>query len=127
VWGVAFIIPLCILAVQTFLGTVYHGKEAEAWNWFTPNIVPTIGLIVATFAAPSPPAGSKQSVSMPFFLITLILSLLYAGALILIIALAPLADSPPLETYKRSSLTLGVLQGLVTGALGYFFIKNTKS
>lgn len=127
VWGVGFVVPLAILAAQTFLGTVYHGKESEAWNWFTPNIVPTIGLIVATYASTSSSAKSeKKSVSMPLFVIALVLSVLYVSALILIFAMTPLTNSPPLETYKRSSLFLGVIQGVVTGALGAFFIKNTK-
>jgi hypothetical protein len=126
VWGIGFVIPVSILAVQTFLGTVYHGKESEAWNWFTPNVVPTIGLIIATFASPTG-KSEKQAVSIPLFVITLALSVLYVIGLIAILALAPLANSPPLETYRRSSLFLAVVQGLVTGGLGWFFIKNTKS
>lgn len=126
VWGIGFLIPVAILGAQTFLGTVYHGKESEAWSWFTPNIVPTIGLIIATFAAPTPDVTEKQPVSGPLLVITLVLSIFYVVALIAIVGLAPLANSPPLETYKRSSLLLGVIQGVVTGALGGFFIKNAK-
>jgi len=126
VWGIGFIVPVAILGAQTFLGTVYHGQDSEAWNWFTPNIVPTIGLIIATFASSSPGRSEEQPVSAPLFVIALVLSVSYAVALIAIVALAPLADSPPLETYKRSSLLLGVIQGVVTGALGGFFIKNAK-
>jgi|SRR5882724_1092359 len=127
VWVIGFIVPLLILAAQTYFGTVYHGKEAEAWSWFTPNIVPTIGLIVATFAATAfETGGGHKKVSMTFFLVTMILSLLYVGIFTLIFLLEPLTNSPPLETFKRSSLFLGIIQGLVTTALGVFFIKNAK-
>jgi hypothetical protein len=128
IWAFGFIVPLLILATQTYFGTVYHGKEGEAWNWFTPNIVPTIGLIVATFAATAFETGEgDKAVSTPFFLVTLTLSLLYVGVFILIFLLQPLTNSPPLETFKRSSLFLGIIQGLVTTTLGVFFIKNAKT
>jgi hypothetical protein len=41
--------------------------------------------------------------------------------------LEPLTNSPPLETLKRSSLFLGIIQGLVTTTLGVFFMKSPKS
>ena len=127
VWAIGFIIPLLILAAQTIFGTVYHGKEAEAWNWFTPNIVPTIGLIVATLASTAFETGEGQKpVSGAFFIVTMSISVVYVGLFILIFLLAPLVDSPPLETFKRSSLFLGIIQGVVTTCLGVFFIKNAK-
>jgi len=127
VWAIGFIVPLLILAAQTIFGTVYHGREAEAWNWFTPNIVPTIGLIVATLASTAFETGEgEKPVSLVFFVVTLSISVVYVGLFILIFLLAPLVDSPPLETFKRSSLFLGVIQGVVTTCLGVFFIKNAK-
>src|SRR5262245_49132273 len=127
VWAIGFTIPLLILAAQTIFGTVYHGKEAEAWNWFTPNIVPTIGLIVATLASTAFETGEEQKpVSLVFFIVTMSVSLLYVGLFILIFLMAPLVNSPPLETFQRSSLFLGVIQGVVTTCLGVFFIKNAK-
>ena len=128
VWAIGFTIPLLILAAQTIFGTVYHGKEAEAWNWFTPNIVPTIGLIVATLASTAFETGEEQKpVSLVFFIVTMSVSLLYVGLFILIFLMAPLVNSPPLETFQRSSLFLGVIQGVVTTCLGVFFIKNAKT
>jgi hypothetical protein len=128
VWGIGFIIPMLILAIQTYVGTVYHGKESEAWNWFAPNIVPTIGLIVATFTATAfETAKADKAVAMPFFILTLLLSMLYVIAFISIFLLEPLTNSPPLETLKRSSLFLGIIQGLVTTTLGVFFMKSPKS
>jgi hypothetical protein len=117
-----------ILAARTYFGTYYGGRETEAWGWFTPNIVPTIGLILATLAttASGKDAGDKQ-VSIFFFLITLLLSLLYVVVFDLIFFLEPLVDAPPLEIFKRSSLFLGIIQGLVTTTLGVFFIRNAKS
>lgn len=128
VWIIGFIPPLLILAARTYFGTYYGGRETEAWGWFTPNIVPTIGLILATLAAAA--AGKDagdRAVSAFFFFVTLLLSVLYVVIFNLIFLLEPLADSPPLEIFKRSSLFLGIIQGLVTTALGVFFIRNAKS
>src|SRR5687768_14049340 len=119
VWAIGFVIPLLILASQTYFGTVYHGKEAEAWSWFIPNIVPTVGVIIATLASTAfemDPA--EKPVSVAFFGVTVGVSVLYVALFILVFALTPLTDSPPLETLKRSSLFLGVIQGVVTTCLG---------
>jgi len=53
-------------------------------------------------------------------------SVLYVALFILIFLLASLVDSPPLETFKRSSLFQGIIQGVVMTCLGVFFIKNAK-
>lgn len=128
VWGIGFIPPFLVLASRTYVGTYYGGKETEAWGWFTPNIVPTIGLILGTLASSA--FGSDDGdkpVSSLFFALTLILSVSYLVIFTLIFFLEPLTDSAPLEIFKRSSLFLGILQGFVTTTLGVFFFKSAKS
>lgn len=128
VWLIGFIPPFLILAARTFVGTYYAGKETEAWSWFSPNIVPTLGLIISSIAAAgsSKKAGDKQ-VSSGVFALAFGLSLFYLLLFNLIFFLEPLVDSAPLEIFKRSSLFLGIVQGFVTTALGVFFIRTAKN
>ena len=129
VWAVGFVPPFLIMASRTYAGTYYSGKETEAWGWFTPNIVPTMGLILGTLASSA--FGSDDSdkpVSPVFFALTLSLSIIYLVGFSLIFLLEPLIDNPdPLAIFKRSSLFLGILQGFVTTTLGVFFFKSAKS
>lgn len=128
VWFTGFVLPFLILSLRTYFGTYYAGKETEAWSWFSPNIVPTLGVIIATLAPSSTNKRAKDKpVSLSFFLITLFLSLLYVVIFNLIFILEPFSASPPLDTFKRSSLFLGVAQGLVAGTLGGFFLHSAKA
>lgn len=128
IWLFGFIPPFMILAARTYFGTYYDGKETEAWGWFSPNIVPTLGLIVSSLTSSA--AGRRQAdkkVTTGFFTLAMILSLLYLLIFNLIFLLEPLTNSAPLEVFKRSSLFLGIIQGLVTTVLGVFFIRSAKA
>lgn len=127
VWLTGFLLPFLILSLRTYFGTYYAGKETEAWSWFSPNIVPTIGVILATLAVPPTKRAKAKEVSLYFFLVTLVLSTLYVGIFNLIFILEPLSSSPPLDIFKRSSLFLGVAQGFVTVTLAAFFLKNANT
>ena len=128
VWIAGFIPPFLILAARTFFGTYYGGKDAEAWGWFSPNIVPTMGLIISTLAADAfDKEQPNKEVPSGFFSLTLLLSLFYVVIFNLIFLLEPLTNSAPLEIFKRSSLFLGIIQGFVTTVLGVFFIQSAKA
>jgi hypothetical protein len=43
------------------------------------------------------------------------------------ILLQPLASLPPLELLRQYNVFLGVFQGLVSGALGAFFVKAERT
>src|SRR5215213_6299640 len=140
IWLVGFIIPFLILSAQTLLGTFWSGRDSEAWALFTPMILPTIGLIVGVLAADAlnPPVEDKK-VTSTIFWVAVVLSVLYLGLVIAIfIAMPSLAamnadaaaeaqkSSALLDSFKRSGLMLGAIQGLVTATLAVFFVnKNT--
>jgi hypothetical protein len=127
VWGIGFILPFLVLASRTYFGTYYGGKDTEAWGWFTPNIVPTLGLIIGTLASSAFGADDSDKQVIPlFFVLTLILSLTYLVIFNLIFFLEPLTDSAPLDLFRRSSLFLGIVQGFVTTTLGVFFFRSAK-
>lgn len=128
VWMIGFLIPFLLLGYQTLFGSYYQGKEAEAWGWFSPIILPTIGLIVGVLVADAMnPNPEDKFVSRSFFWVTLILSLMYLVLVNSVFFLGARLDTPPLELFKKSNLVLGPLQGLVTATIGVFFInKNAK-
>jgi hypothetical protein len=127
VWGIGFLLPFLVLASRTYFGTYYGGKDTEAWGWFTPNIVPTLGLILGTLASSAFGADDSDKQVIPlFFALTLILSLIYLVIFNLIFFLEPLTDSAPLDVFRRSSLFLGIVQGFVTTTLGVFFFRSAK-
>ena len=127
IWLLGFLPAFLILSAQTYFGTYYGDNDKEAWSWFTPNIVPTLGLIIGTLASGAVGEHEDRAVDPFFFRLTLALSILYLTIFNLIFILEPLSDSPPLETFRRSSLFLGVAQGLVTIALGAFFVRTAKT
>ena len=147
IWLVGFIIPFLILSAQTLQGTFWGGKESEAWALFTPMVLPTIGLIVGVLVADAlNPSSHEKKISGTIFWVTVVLSLLYLGLVnAIFIAMPSLAanaadvtavsdagkdaakTSVLLDSFKRSGLMLGAIQGLVTATLGVFFVnKNEK-
>lgn len=129
VWLIGFILPFAILALQTLFG-YYEGKESEAWSWFTPIILPTIGLVVGTLVAdamnPHPEEQLKR-VNLTIFIVTLILSLVYLSVTISVILIGQYQHVEPSQMFKRSGPVLGAIQSLVTATMGFFFVnKNTK-
>lgn len=128
IWIVGFLPPFFILAARTYFGSYYGDNDKEAWSWFTPNIVPTLGVIIGTVASSAVGKQTEEkTVDSFFFKLTVALSILYLTVFNLIFILEPLSDSPPLETLKRSSLFLGIAQGLVTSALGAFFVRSSEA
>jgi H+/Cl- antiporter ClcA len=55
------------------------------------------------------------------------LSMAYLVAVLLVIALQPLAPVPPLELMTQSNIWLGPFQGLVAGTMGAFFVKAASA
>lgn len=152
IWFVGFIIPFAILSLQTLQGTFWGGKESEAWALFTPMVLPTIGLIVGVLVADAlNPVVEDKKVNATIFIVTVVLSSLYLLLVVAIFVMMPnLAanasnviavgtdatkdaakqaanTSALLDSFKRSGLMLGAIQGLVTSTLAVFFVnKNTK-
>jgi hypothetical protein len=147
IWLVGFIFPFLILSAQTLQGTFWGGKESEAWALFTPMVLPTIGLIIGVLVADAtnPPSEDKK-ITTTIFWVTLVLSLLYLGLVnAIFIAMPSLAanaadvtavpdagkdaakTSALLDSFKRSGLMLGAIQGLVTATLGVFFVSKSAS
>lgn len=118
--GVLFFVVL----FQTLMGH-YGSKAEEAWGWLLPTIMPTSLLIVGVLMASA--AGSapqEQTVDAFAFRVAFSISAFYLVVVALTIFYQPLTAMPPLELMKKSNLWLGPLQGLVSAAIGVFFVKG---
>jgi len=130
-WGVGFLALFILMTAQT-INDAFAPRTQEAWEWFTPNILPTIGLIVgilvAGWAKAAPIGEVDDSVQINPLLVglTFIFSLTHLAILLIIILIAA-NKSPVDETFrslKSANLPLGAIQGLVTLTLGIFFRKG---
>ena len=120
---------LAVLFMAFTLVNRFGTHDAEAWQWFSQNIVPTLTLIVGSFYAA---AGQDEATSPPvdgfYYRICFYTSLFYLLALLLTVLAAPLAQQVTeltlLDLLNNSRLYLTVFQGLVSYSLGVFFVKG---
>ncbi|ARV63396.1 hypothetical protein BZZ01_32875 (plasmid) [Nostocales cyanobacterium HT-58-2] len=123
-WLVGSIPAVLFMATRSFAG-VFLGKEQEIWGWFLPTFLPTLSLIIGSYAAIALKEPSRAiTVDRFFFYISLGLSAFYLLTLTTVIVCQPFLDAPALVTMQRASLVLGVIQGLTTACLGVFFVSQ---
>ena len=103
---------------------VYGAKGNEAWGWLMPSIIPTLSLIIGTFAKKGdvPDGGGDRFT----YNLSFALSTVYLLAVAFTILVHPFlsVEMTPLELMKRANLWLGPFQGLVSGSLAAFFVKS---
>src|SRR5262245_27499159 len=118
-----------ILVVQSLLH-VYGDLTQEAWGWFLPTLMPSMGMIVTvlTYTALDP-LMTGSVVRKTFVSIAMGLSNLYLATVILTILIQAFASKTADEAVglmRTSNLWLGPLQGLVASALGVLFVSKEK-
>ena len=124
VWfsGAGFIFFIVLL--QTILGT-YGDKAKDAWSWLMPTIIPTLSLIIGVLVSDSISQRSKDiSVDHFVFKLSFYLSIAYVVVVSLTVLLSVFSEQSPIELMKLSNLWLAPFQGLVSAALGAFFISR---
>lgn len=117
VWGLGLFAMLAMVSYQPAI----FGEDADAaWQWFLPNITPTLMLVGAVAYVKRGERGADIEARRAVFLITLIVSIFYLLALTVAI-LSVFYSVDPLATMRKSGLWLGPLQGLTASFLGIFF------
>ncbi|RWX49698.1 hypothetical protein VT98_10174 [Candidatus Electrothrix communis] len=120
---------LALLLLQTFFGQ--YGSEArEVWGLMLPTFVPTLFLIIGTLLADATSSADPEAsvtVDRFFFRLADFLSIAYLATVVLIILLSPFSKLSQPELIKLSNLWLAPFQGLVTAALGAFFVSKNKT
>jgi len=125
IWLICSGILFVILIVQTIFKH-YGEKAAEAWSWFLPMIMPTLGLIIAVLVRDFRDATTEVPAASRFmYVLCALLSISYLFVLGLTFLLSPFSPWTPLELMKQASLYLGPFQGIVAGALGAFFVSKS--
>ena len=126
-WLVGFTLIFALMTVQTIGGTVYADRGKEAWEWVTPHLLPTIGLIIGVFIADGQnPKALKGIRIQPFLVIVAFMfSFVHLAILLVVIVSASnrLTVDETFATLKSANLPLGFIQGLVALTLGIFFKK----
>jgi hypothetical protein len=129
VWLIGGGVTFLILVLQSLLH-VYGDLTQEAWGWFLPTLMPSLGLIVTvlTYTALDP-LMTGSVVRKTFVSIAMWLSILYLATVTLTILIQPFAAKTPAEAIalmRTSNLWLGPMQGLVASALGVLFVSKQK-
>jgi hypothetical protein len=130
-WFVAAALMVLIMVGRS-LSYGFGDRVIDAWGWFLPTLMPTLTLIMSTFAldmgVASMPAQftGKRRVDTFFLNIAMAFSIFYL-VLVLMTLLIPADTLPgraanPLAAMELSNLWLGPIQGLTAGAIGWFFL-----
>lgn len=123
-WFIFSCILFLIFIIQTIMG--YYGNQlSNAWGWLLPNILPSLSLIISTiiFDATNTTTSNKY-IDAFFYRFTLCFSIFYFICLLLVVVLSPKFSTYPIQQMRFSCIWLGPLQGLTTGLLGIFFVKQ---
>jgi hypothetical protein len=119
---------LCFALVmfQSITGR-FAGIAQEIWAWFTPTVVPTLGLIIGVLASTALEDDSGRTVKRFFYHAAVGLSLVYLIILLLTMLLEPIAGTHNMDYYHFSNFWLAPVQGLVVAALGALFNSRKKT
>jgi hypothetical protein len=115
------------IIVAQSVGGKYGDEVTQAWAWFFPTVLPTLALIVSVLVVDATVGAQDKHVDRFLFYLTAGLSGVYLALVLSTILLQPLTGVEPIENMRRSNLWLGPLQGLVTAALGAFFVKGERA
>jgi hypothetical protein len=120
IWGAGFLAGLSLMIAMTAAGT-FGGHESEAWAWFLPTVLPTLGVAISTVvtnARMTP--GRKVMLSFSATLVRVV-SVFYVGRVLITVLAWPMTQKGPLAWFKISGLWLGPIQGFVTSVLTLFW------
>jgi hypothetical protein len=121
-FGAGFLFFLLLL--QTMRG-VWGDKAGEVWSWLLPTFMPTLLLIVGALVNKARLQNSQEvTVDRFMYLISFYLSIAYFAAVIVTFCLSQFSAQSPLTQLKISNLYLTPIQGLVSLALGAFFVSQ---
>lgn len=98
---------------------------ARLWEWFLPAVVPNLSLIIGVLVyAQRQPTPGETRVDEFLYRLALWLSLIYVLLLLLPLLFFPATGKSLPELMDISSLWLAAVQGLVTGVMGAFFVRQ---
>jgi hypothetical protein len=123
-WFISAGLIFLIFLLQTIGGR--HGDNPEeAWGWLLPTLMPTLSLMVGVFVLDALGKGAKiKQVDQFLYRLAFSLSAAYLGVVSITILAGPFAAMGATALMTQSNLWLGPFQGLVSAALGAFFMRS---
>ncbi|MBT9541338.1 hypothetical protein [Thiobacillus sp.] len=118
--GVCFVVLLFI----SFFSA--DADPTGLWDWFLPAIVPNLSLIIGVLVYAHRQTQSDTRIDPFLYRLAYWLSLLYVLLLLLPLLFFPLTGKPLPELLTISRLWLAAVQGLATGVMGAFFVRQDK-
>ncbi|WP_208094627.1 hypothetical protein [Mucilaginibacter agri] len=106
----------------------FGSHNDTAWEWLTANIVPTLTLMIGTFANSDSRTNADVFIEKFYYRLALTVSAFYFLLMYLTILMAPIAFSliniSMVDLLTNSKIYFNVSQGVVTLVLGLFFTKK---
>lgn len=120
VWLAGAGVTFATLLVQTLSGR-YGIRADEAWSWFLPSVLPTIGVMIAVVFKTTP---DRRHVSRFTFRLCVTVSLVYVALVAGTVFLQPFSVWSAFQLFKMSHLWLAPTQALADGVIGYLFLSG---
>jgi ABC-type transport system involved in cytochrome c biogenesis permease subunit len=118
--------PLVVVLILRQLDGFYGSDAKEVWSWFSQFVLPALTLLAGAWTVAAAPTDQKQIDNTIVFWIAVSMSIFYIVLLYVVIGKQPTSSVPWQEQFKQSALFLGIIQGLVIGVLGKFFIESGR-
>jgi len=124
-WTTAMAPRVIILILRQLDG--FYGTDAkEVWSWFSQFVLPALTLLAGAWTVAASASEQKQIDNTVVFWVAVAMSVFYILLLYVVIGKQPTSALPWQEQFKQSALFLGIIQGLVIGVLGKFFIESNR-
>ncbi len=124
VWFLGAAVCFVVLLFISFFSA--DADPTGLWDWFLPAVVPNLSLIIGVLVYAHRQAQTDTRIDPFLYRLAFWLSLLYVLLLLLPLLFFPLTGKPLPELLSISRLWLAAVQGLATGVMGAFFVRQDK-
>lgn len=123
VWFAGGGVCFAVLLLISFFAT--EVDLAGLWDWFLPAIVPNLSLIIGVLVfTHRQPTLSDAHIDSFLYRLAFWLSLIYVLLLLLPLVFFPLTGKTLPDLLDISRLWMAAVQGLATGVMGAFFVRQ---
>lgn len=122
-WCIPSGLMFAVLFIQGLMQK-YGDQSAAAWAWFTPLVLPALGMVVGAWVQTANESRESATVSRSAFRGCALASALHLFLLALVIFLEPLAPVSPLRFFQFAQQGLAFTQAVAGAMLGVLFVSQ---